>query len=271
MISLQDIYGPLEKLKQKLQVKLAHPYLVKFLPSPVIDEDKLLLFYAIMDQVPLEEEQKCNYVLTAMLVQIALDTHDDVTTLANLEQQEFVQRQLTVLAGDYFSGLYYSLLSDMKDISMIRTLATAIREINEHKIRLYDNSMDGIEDMIGSMTTVETALFKRVAEHFKVDMWKVFSEKFLSYKRMSVEKKRYEMGLPTVMRKIDRKKRNFNALEVTGSYLKEFCNRYFEESVSLMDKGLKCSPSLKAAFITRLESLRFNEDPAYHKLAEEGL
>ncbi|MCD7033360.1 heptaprenyl diphosphate synthase component 1 [Metabacillus sp. GX 13764] len=268
---MQDIYGPLEKLKQQLQKKLTHPYLAKFLPSPVIDEDKLLLFYAILDQVPLKEEQKSNYVLTAMLVQIALDTHDDVSTLPHIEQQEFVQRQLTVLAGDYFSGLYYSLLSDMKDIKMIRTLATAIREINEQKIRLYENSIEGIEDAVESITTVETALFRRVSEHFGIDMWKVFSEKFLAYKRMSAEKKRYELGLPAIMRKTDRKKRNFSAFEASAGMLKEFCNRYFEESVSLMDKGLTCSPSLKAAFLSRLHSMRYHEDPAYHKLAEEGL
>lgn len=264
MIYLRDIYGKLAKLKIMLEKKLAHPYLERYLPSPKIDEDKLLLFYAIFDEIDLSEELKESYILTAMLVQVALDTHDDVTTMNNINSTEFVQRQLTVLAGDYFSGLYYFMLSEIEDIKMIRALAVAIREINEHKIRLYHDESSNLQSSMDSLLTVETSLFQRVAEHLNVESWKVLSFRFLSYKRLSHEKFQYENG------SINQENLSYqNPFSI--HLLKKTCNAYFEETSSLLDSSFFKSSSVTNVLIKRLQAIRFHETLQYKKTVEEGL
>ena len=261
---MQDIYGKIAKLKIMLEEKLTHPYLERYLPSPKIDEDKLLLFYAIFDEIDLSEELKESYIITAMLVQVALDTHDDVTTMNNINSTEFVQRQLTVLAGDYFSGLYYFMLSEIEDIKMIRALAVAIREINEHKIRLYHDKSSNLQSIMDSLLTVETSLFQRVAEYLNVESWKVLSFRFLSYKRLSHEKFQYENG------STNQENLSYQS-PFSIHFLKKTCNAYFEETSSLLESSFLKSSSITNVLIKRLQSIRFHETLHYKKTVEEGL
>lgn len=122
--------------------KLRHPYFINYIEEPFIDEEKIALLYGALKSANLHIEQIEHYVVTIMLVQIALDTHERVSNKAGEEEIEFHKcRQLTVLAGDYYSGLYYYLLSMNRDIVLIRALAEGIKEINEHKIMLYQKRM----------------------------------------------------------------------------------------------------------------------------------
>lgn len=271
VIHLQDIYVQMAKIKDALHLKLTHPYLAKYIPSPVIDEDKLLLFYALFDQIDLPDEKKENYIITAMLVQIALDTHDEVSTSVHLKQEEFMQRQLIVLAGDYFSALYYALLSEMQDIGMIRTLATAIKEINEHKIRLYEETVSDFDSFVASIIKVETALFQHVSDYFQAGLFSKLTTKFLSYKRLTLEKNRYSAESLSIMKNLEKKKKNIGTIEFTGVYLKEFCNRYFEETADLLESCFQQPSSLQKVLLARLQSFKYNQDIRYTTLAEEGL
>lgn len=253
MIYLQYIDVQLAEIKEALIEKLTHPFLVKHLPSPVIDEDKLLLLYAIFDEIDLAVELKTNYILTAMLVQIALDTHDDVTTTNTINSEQFVKRQLTVLAGDYFSGLYYMLLSNVKDINMVRTLAVAIREINEHKIRLYHDSEASETQTLDSVIVVETALFQKITEHYNLDFLKLVTTKYLTYKRLSHEK--FHTNFESKL----------SIINVTKA-----CNHLFEETVSLINKGFSQKSMLKELLLSRIQTVHFNGTLHDNKIVEEG-
>lgn len=183
-----DIYGGYAGIKEKLMEKLRHPYFINYIEEPFIDEEKIALLYGALKNANLHIEQIEHYVVTIMLVQIALDTHERVSNKAGEEEIEFHKcRQLTVLAGDYYSGLYYYLLSMNRDIVLIRALAEGIKEINEHKIMLYQKAHETTDDIMKSVVAIESALLQKTCDHFHLSHWKPFITYVLGGNRLQKE------------------------------------------------------------------------------------
>lgn len=183
-----DIYGGYAGIKEKLMEKLRHPYFINYIEEPFIDEEKIALLYGALKSANLHIEQIEHYVVTIMLVQIALDTHERVSNKAGEEEIEFHKcRQLTVLAGDYYSGLYYYLLSMNRDIVLIRALAEGIKEINEHKIMLYQKAHETTDDIMKSVVAIESALLQKTCDHFHLSYWKPFITYVLGGNRLQKE------------------------------------------------------------------------------------
>ncbi|QJC51865.1 heptaprenyl diphosphate synthase component 1 [Paenibacillus albicereus] len=78
------------------------------------------------------------HALASSLVQLGLDTHDRVDTESEERgMRQMRQRQLRVLAGDYFSSRFYQLLAGSGRIDTIRRQSEAICEANRLKTELY--------------------------------------------------------------------------------------------------------------------------------------
>ncbi|GGM22835.1 hypothetical protein GCM10011351_05870 [Paraliobacillus quinghaiensis] len=176
-------------IQEELENILQHSYLKKSIPKPVIDKDKLLILYTLVKNTSYSNLKKKNYIITTMLVQIALDTHDLVTENTKDESESIKEnRQLTVLAGDYYSGLYYYMLAKLDDISMIHTLASAIKEINELKMEIYYDTYESVTAFIEALKKLESKLITRVAEHFNRSSIDEFAQNWLLTKRLIHEK-----------------------------------------------------------------------------------
>ncbi len=190
MIILHDIQTKLAELKELVDSRAFHPYLIKNINAPYIDEDKLLLLMSMLDQLNLSDKEIDAYISAAMLIQLALDTHDHVRISSfneNLKNQ-----QLTVLAGDYYSGLYYKYLSGVDNILLIRELSRGVKEINENKIMVYEKyQTNDIDDLINSFRVIEGAIFEKLIGFFQITPWKDFSLNFLLVKRLMHEKNQF--------------------------------------------------------------------------------
>lgn len=184
----------IKNLKILIKEKMKHPFLEKFIEKPVIDEEKLFILAALMNNAKLPNDKKKNYIITTMLVQMALDMHDLVpgTNRMNESGPERKNRQLTVLAGDYYSGLYYFLLAEMEDFAMIQTLASAIKDINEYKMKLYYLETGSIHDFIHIAKKIESLLILRVAEFLQDVPIRPVAEEWLIINKLMRKNKRYQ-------------------------------------------------------------------------------
>lgn len=258
----------LASLKEAIEIKLTHPFLAKYIEKPYIDEDKLLLFYAIFQEANVSEKEMENYCTTAMLVQIALDTHDLVGNVKCTEQRDLIGRQLTVLAGDYFSGLYYYILANLNDVKMIQTFAVAIKEINEHKIRLYQSKQD-VTDMLYSLSVIESSLFHHIGKHFQIMSIPSIANHFLTYKRLCHEKLISEKGNSSIYIRSLRHvmKKEVDSINVKMNTL---CRQWFEKTAILLESERIHFPQVKEFILDRIHTIRFTNESLLNKMVEEG-
>lgn len=267
---IQDINFKIANLKQQVQQKINQPYLCKFIKAPFIDEDKLLLLLSIFERLHLPERKMDKYIVTTMLVQIALDTHESVENQA-LPPEQLKSRQLTILAGTYYSGLYYQILAEIDDINMIRTLAEGIMDVNEHKISVYSNSRDTVESLMESLKKTESSLFDRITGHFKRNDLGELAANIVLVKRLMAEKDKFVKGMYSVlfdsMHKLLINDNLFKADDNQQEYLLSISDKYIDLSIQEAEKWIK-QLSETAVLAEKLESIKLKQ--TVKSFVEEG-
>src|SRR5690625_1308482 len=156
----------LQELNKNIERKLQYSYVEQFVRKPFIDEDKLEILYYIYQNVQLSKVVKHQQILTIMLAQIALDTHELIPNKKQDSTMSETEKQLSVLAGDYYSGLYYFLLAEIGEVTLIQKLASAIRRMNENKMILFHEEYQSINELLGLIQLIEADLFMEVGKYW---------------------------------------------------------------------------------------------------------
>ncbi|WKB37126.1 heptaprenyl diphosphate synthase component 1 [Terrilactibacillus sp. S3-3] len=118
-----------------------------------------------------------------------LDTHEKMT-IENLdEKKEIRSRQLVVLAGDFYSSLYYFSLSRQGDIQMVKWIAEAIQEFNVHKCHLfYPSDSLNWEQKYAALERIESALVTKIAAKLGFLEWVPALSDYFLFKRLTIER-----------------------------------------------------------------------------------
>lgn len=179
MIVLSIVSYQIDQLKQHIDRKMNHKYVDMYVRRPQIDEFQLELLFQIVVNSELSDPKIKSYLTATTLVQTALNAHDRVPVEDEFlyDDHQKKEKQLLILAGDYYSGLYYLLLSEIKDMDMIRALAQGIKMVNEKKMQLYYSEYDTYDELIQLLLSIHSTIIDQ------------FSSRFLSAEASSVIQK----------------------------------------------------------------------------------
>ncbi|WP_426453565.1 heptaprenyl diphosphate synthase component 1 [Paenibacillus sp. S-38] len=126
------------RIPEIAQKYLDYDMIQKHTDLPLFPDYRTRLLYAFLNRHSVLAGYSELYSLVTSLVQVGLDTHDQVSVNSDIKEQKAARsRQLKVLAGDYFSSRFYHLLSLAGRIDLIGVLSEAICEANRLKMNLY--------------------------------------------------------------------------------------------------------------------------------------
>ncbi|HET7578558.1 MAG TPA: heptaprenyl diphosphate synthase component 1 [Bacillales bacterium] len=270
-----DIQKEVDQLKEKITDQMHHSFLIQYMNVPEMDEEKLSVLYRILRETSCSRQQIDTYAVTIMLVQIALDAHDLVSVNGIAEDEEKKGRQLTILGGDYFSGLYYHLLSELEDIGLIRAIAASIRAINEHKMSLYRDMNQTFAGSVDHLRVIESSLLRNTADYFALPVWGDFSEEYFLLRRLLEEKHLYlqsnESPVIDAVSKNGRKKEwFFSSRQDKRQQLTQLLDSYIDRAGKAVEKLFSNHSRLEKLADGLIWDFFLEKGTFKQKLAEEG-
>ena len=155
-----------DRIMELIAKNTANRFLYEYIENPPISRLRIRLLQLVLHDGGAPVDRITRYVATTALVQLALDSHETVTLARQHTMRGMRNRQLTILAGDYFSSRYYDLLAQIDDVRTVAQLARGIQDINEWKIRLYGAKDGSADQYLDGKVKMESSLVQSF-----VDVW----------------------------------------------------------------------------------------------------
>lgn len=227
----QQIHSKITSVEIDVLKAVKQRTLEKFTEGPSVERERLFfLLLPFFDRNhwtdDIEESAK-----TVSIVYAALHAHDQVKQdiLANKKQQ------LTVLAGDFYSGIYYQMLANSNNIVMIQRLATAIIKVSEKKASFYDGKIYSIDEIEEAIYQIETELLSSFYHFYGYEKYLPLAGLMLTYIRYSNELESLQKGEQSlVLRMLNRTLRH--PLHSERWILDKLENLY-DEIIRMVEKG----------------------------------
>ncbi|MCM3718938.1 heptaprenyl diphosphate synthase component 1 [Fictibacillus phosphorivorans] len=178
----------IQRLKEHTRLLMQHRYVDKFLTPPIFDEAKVFIAYCLLSELELDPAVEAEYFSSILMIQSALDRHENILDEDIASHKK--RRQLVVLSGDYFSSLYYLLLSRCENLDLIAKLSLAVQQINEHKSSMHHQIHKSSKEYIKKVVQIESLLYIKAAESFGLEKYIPFIERYLLISRYQSKEQR---------------------------------------------------------------------------------
>ncbi len=147
-IEMEEISSEIKDLSKEM-------YIEKHISIPEISVIPLQLLNLYLFHADVPKFLRKKYCITSGLINLGLDMHDLVTNQKELDELRIKNRQMSVLAGDYYSSICYLLLAKAGLFKKAGNLAIGISGVTTAKMELYNlnngknfNSVEQIYDLI---------------------------------------------------------------------------------------------------------------------------
>lgn len=185
-----SIQQAIEQFKQTIYSYIHHPSLQSYTGAPVLNENQL--FYLLLPSFNKEQwtEEHHESAVTAAIVSTALYEHEKVKEKEGIS----IKQQVIVLAGDFYSGRYYEVLSHRGNFDMIRALSEAIVRRCEQQIQVYERQPSTIDEWLFAMMTVESEHITQFYTNYQFTQYRELAQQSLLYLRLQSELAAFETG-----------------------------------------------------------------------------
>ena len=160
-----------------LQVALHEPILKREIGDFPIDERKAFFVMLPLMNENVSVDKLRNIALSIGAIHAALDVHDRIHRV----DATSAEQQLTVLAGDHFSGIHYQILAKNGEFAFIRTLSKTIAQINEQKTALQNEYRLTEVRLLERLTIVESACITSFYSVYGFNSYQGLMETILTY------------------------------------------------------------------------------------------
>ncbi|OEH85905.1 hypothetical protein BHU72_03790 [Desulfuribacillus stibiiarsenatis] len=173
---MQVVQGIIQKHMDEVQQSFIYQskndLLDQYIEYKNADDYKAILIHLMLQSSGLPMKQIHTLCIASELVDSGIKTHEKIEAV---HQAEITKRQLTVLAGDFYSSKYYKILADHNLIPAIKILAKAIQEINEAKMsRHYANIQDITPSVyIAWLEKIHASILGHLVDEYAIerDIW----------------------------------------------------------------------------------------------------